>query len=1175
MPSIRVFLFGAPRVERDGEAIHIPRRKSMALLAYLAATGQPHSRDALATMFWPENDQSTARANLRRELSRLKKALGGVEFSTINEQVGFQREAGFYLDIEDYQTRLEDILEQIPEGNGTPGSRSMSICSVELSQAVAIYTGDFMAGFSLPDSPQFDEWQFFQSENLRRSLAEALQRLIRWLTIQGEYEGAIDPARRWLALDSLHEPAHRQLMELYAWSGQQAAALRQYQECVRIFEEELGLAPEEETTALYEAIRTKQFSVPDSSTPQPDLLPGDSPALRPDRPARHNLPFQVGPFIGREEELADIKRLLLDKPDHRLVTVLGPGGIGKTRLAIESARPIVDRFADGVYFAPMAPLNSAENIVFALAESIGFQFYEAENPKQQLLDYLRGKQMLLLVDNFEHLLEGAERLAEILQATPNVKILATSRERLGLTGETLYMIGGMPYPQWTDSAEVLEYEAVKLLIQCVRMLHPDFEPGPEEASAIIRICQLVQGMPLALVLAAGWIEVLSFDEIAAEIAKSLDFLETEMRDVPERQRSVRAVFDYSWKLLTEEQQRAFMKLCVFRGGFTRQAAQAVAGASLRTLLLLVNKSWLQHAVDGHYQIHELLRQYAQEKLSKDETAWHQARTQHSAYYVNLLVEVEGAMKGPGQEQAFGTIAEEFENIRVAWYWLVEQQQVESAVQSILPALFRYCEARARSFELLQLLQAARSALEHNDATANPRVLAKLLTAQAAFFRNVFPVRFEIFGMLIPAEEETLQEAWSLARTAEDLQAMGFWGILLTYLYGRIIDLHQGIERLRQLVSYLRPRNMRWELAFALGQLAQLLEFRFDSVTSSQEIEACAQEALDIFQELSDEREFGYTMRSYGQLRRLQHLYPQAIEYWQVAQEKLQAVGDWAVAADINWQIGDIHLQLGEFEIAFRYYQKMGQIYIEKGYKRTAAHALSKESYEALRYSDIDHARRTRQQSLTYSRQVGDSFNEAWSLWEMGEIYRVMGNYDDARRCYEDAKTILDKFDDRNFYIFYHRGLGDIALVRSDFDDAASQFGESLKQARAADHAWGMSYAFTGLGRAAIGLGDHQAARGHLLEALLHAKRADEHGIALVALGGVAEFLAARDEAERAYEMGTFVVNHHVSWRETKERATAIQELVKASLASDLAAVAQERSRNLNIWGEVDRLMNEL
>ncbi|MEJ2352409.1 MAG: BTAD domain-containing putative transcriptional regulator, partial [Anaerolineales bacterium] len=766
MPSIRVFLFGAPRVERDGEAIHIPRRKSMALLAYLAATGQPHSRDALATMFWPENDQSTARANLRRELSRLKKALGGVEFSTINEQVGFQREAGFYLDIEDYQTRLEDILEQIPEGNGTPGSRSMSICSVELSQAVAIYTGDFMAGFSLPDSPQFDEWQFFQSENLRRSLAEALQRLIRWLTIQGEYEGAIDPARRWLALDSLHEPAHRQLMELYAWSGQQAAALRQYQECVRIFEEELGLAPEEETTALYEAIRTKQFSVPDSSTPQPDLLPGDSPALRPDRPARHNLPFQVGPFIGREEELADIKRLLLDKPDHRLVTVLGPGGIGKTRLAIESARPIVDRFADGVYFAPMAPLNSAENIVFALAESIGFQFYEAENPKQQLLDYLRGKQMLLLVDNFEHLLEGAELLAEILQATPNVKILVTSRERLGLTGETLYMIGGMPYPQWTDSAEVLEYEAVKLLIQCVRMLHPDFEPGPEEASAIIRICQLVQGMPLALVLAAGWIEVLSFDEIAAEIAKSLDFLETEMRDVPERQRSVRAVFDYSWKLLTEEQQRAFMKLCVFRGGFTRQAAQAVAGASLRTLLLLVNKSWLQHAVDGHYQIHELLRQYAQEKLSKDETAWHQARTQHSAYYVNLLVEVEGAMKGPGQEQAFGTIAEEFENIRVAWYWLVEQQQVESAVQSILPALFRYCEARARSFELLQLLQAARSALEHKEATANPRVLAKLLTAQAAFFRNVFPVRFEIFGMLIPAEEETLQEAWSLARTAE-------------------------------------------------------------------------------------------------------------------------------------------------------------------------------------------------------------------------------------------------------------------------------------------------------------------------------------------------------------------------------------------------------------------------
>jgi tetratricopeptide (TPR) repeat protein len=154
-------------------------------------------------------------------------------------------------------------------------------------------------------------------------------------------------------------------------------------------------------------------------------------------------------------------------------------------------------------------------------------------------------------------------------------------------------------------------------------------------------------------------------------------------------------------------------------------------------------------------------------------------------------------------------------------------------------------------------------------------------------------------------------------------------------------------------------------------------------------------------------------------------------------------------------------------------------------------------------------------------------------------------------------------------------LGDIALARNDFTDAGNQFDESLEYARAADHAWGMSYALTGLGRATLRLGDHQTARGHLLEALLHAKKADERGIALVALGGVAEFFAARDKAEQAYEVGTFVANHHVSWQETKKRATAIQEFVKASLAPDLAAAVKERSRNLNIWGEVDRLMTEL
>jgi DNA-binding SARP family transcriptional activator/pimeloyl-ACP methyl ester carboxylesterase len=266
--SLRLSLLGAPQFERDAEILTISRRKTLALLAYLAVTNTPHTREALATLLWPEYDQSRALANLRRELSRLKDSLGEQVLTADRFQVELSPQAGLWLDVAAFQAYLKEGL-----GHTHAQDSDCRECLEAFQEAVALYQGDFMAGFSLPDAPEFDEWQFFQAEGLRRSLTDAIKHLIELHNSQGDYEQAIPYARRWLSLDPLHEPAHRQLMQLYALSGQQSAALRQYQECQRILKEELGVEPEEETQALYKTIKSRKLSLPRLGTAQTPYSP--------------------------------------------------------------------------------------------------------------------------------------------------------------------------------------------------------------------------------------------------------------------------------------------------------------------------------------------------------------------------------------------------------------------------------------------------------------------------------------------------------------------------------------------------------------------------------------------------------------------------------------------------------------------------------------------------------------------------------------------------------------------------------------------------------------------------------------------------------------------------------------------------------------------------------------
>jgi predicted ATPase/DNA-binding CsgD family transcriptional regulator len=440
-----------------------------------------------------------------------------------------------------------------------------------------------------------------------------------------------------------------------------------------------------------------------------------------------NFAFAPTSFIGRSQEIEEIDALL-DDPACRLLTLVGPGGMGKTRLALEAASRKQASFPGGVYCVMLAPLQRPEDILLAVAEAMPFHFQQdTRDWHEQFFDYLRekhDKRQLLLLDNFEHLLDGADSLSEILAATTGLKILVTSREALNLQEEWVRQIGGMSYPEHVNGEPLEDYSAVRLFVDRARRLRGDFDLT-EDRHSVVEICRLVGGMPLAIELAVGWLNMLPPADIVQEIQRSMDILATRSRNLPERHRSIRSVFDQSWRLLSDAERAVFQKLSVFRGGFTREAAEVVAGASLHTMAGLADKSLVSLSADGRCDIHELLRQYGAEQLEAE----HQTAAIQRAYigyYLGMLRRLEGDIKAHRQLAALDTIEAEFENVRSAWQLAVQHGCYE-ALNEAVESLHFFGDMRGRYHEVVSLLRSTLDQFPSGDEYAyfRHRIRARL------------------------------------------------------------------------------------------------------------------------------------------------------------------------------------------------------------------------------------------------------------------------------------------------------------------------------------------------------------------------------------------------------------------------------------------------------------------
>lgn len=928
MAGLSICLFGPIQVLVDGDrAATFTYNKARALLAFLAVEAdRAHQRDALVGLLWPDLPNDAARTNLRQALADLRQAIGDAAASppylhVTRETIQFNAGSAHALDVAAFLD-----LTSACAAHTHRDLKRCSACAARLEQAMALYRGDFLAQFQLADSAPYEEWATLHRERLRVVALENLTHLAASHEQRGALGQAGRAALRQIELEPWREESHRALMRLLALGGQRSAALHQYHVCRRILAHELDALPDKQTTDLFRRIR--------------DGEPIEAVGKLSLNHSAASLPLPPSPLIGREVELAQVREILSD-PKHRLITLHGPGGIGKTRLALAVAAEEADAFEHGVAFVPLDAVQTGEFLAPAILAALNVAMQGQRPPKDQLIAYLRDREILLVLDNFEHLAGEFGLVAELLRHTPRLTVLVTSQIRLALQAEWLFDVRGLSYPPAAHAGDLGQFSAVQLLLQRIQQMRPAAALTAQDVQAAVAICRLAEGMPLAIELAAGAIGTRSLPEVAAALEDGIgDVLETQWRDVAPRHASVLAALEHTWQLLTTAERSVFSRLGVFCGGFVAEAAFEVAGATLEALRALIDKSLLDRESNGRYRMHELVRRFAVEKLTAAGQA-DETECRHLAYLVALVETAEPRLRGAAQAAWLDHLEQEHSNVRAVLTWAVEHDVETAAHLSSL--LWRFWQHGGHFVEGRAWLEAA---LVHQ-SSLSPAVHAQALyalgvllwhqgfyrQARATFEQSVVRWRtlqdraglaygLTMLGMAADYEGDhdhgrrCLEESLALFRTLDDR-----WGLALALFHAGYARAMAGCADARipleeSLALFLGAGN-RWGTALALYGLG-LWAYHQEQFGPAR---AHLHEALAMQREVGDNWLVARTLNFLGEVARSQEAYAQAQQYYLESLALFEALGADGRIPIAQHNLGRVACALGEVEAAVQWFRQ--------------------------------------------------------------------------------------------------------------------------------------------------------------------------------------------------------------------------------------------------------------
>ena len=979
---LNLSLLGPFQAEINGHSIHhLKVQKAKGLLIFLAVeANQIHQREFLMSLLWPDSPLKSAQQNMRQALYLLRKNIGIEDepslFLAERFTISWNPAVPLSLDI----TQFENLAH-----SDNPD---------DWRQVVALYRGHFLADFYIPDSEPFETWAAYKRAVYLDLAQTTMVKLTSHYIVEGKWQDAESIARRLLELDELQETAHRSLIEILARSGRRQEALRQFDTLTQLLKDELGIEPDADTITLVNSIRDGSIVQTANAAPAEFQLS--------EKP-KHNLHYLLTGFIDRDREIPDIETLVTNQ---RLVVLTGAAGIGKTKLCIKVGWNLLELFPDGVWLVELAPVKDPKFIPQAIAAAMGLKEISGRPVEEIVFNVLRESHCLLILDNCEHLIEAAAQTTErILRTCPDVKILASSLEAFKFPGEHQFSVPSLSYPkhrQRIDPSEWEKYDAIRLFAERAKAVSRDFQITEQNFASVTQICQRLDGIPLAIELAAARVNVLSVADIAARLDDRFNLLVGGNRTGAPRHQTLRSLMEWSWDLLTRPEKELLKRLSVFVGGMDLQAVEAAWAwggmddhQPLELLTQLVDKSFVspksQPGKETRYYLLESIQQYAREQLEKIEELEHYQDC-HLAYFNHLGDEAGLHLVGLDQVYYLKIINSELDNIRAALAWAYKVN-IEAGVR-LIASIWRFLH---HGYVIEGEMWLARF-LAQTDKPISPSLKADALYIQARF--NFPP------NASFALARSLLQESLSIYQNLQDQKGiaycLGLLGYLSIYIYSNLNERGNGQRLLHQSLEIFRSLENKLGIAEALNWLGTSKGDR-----NYEEAMIYLEESITLL------REVGPLVETFNVLN-----YMATVSIWH---------GKYQAVLSILDEVKNIQERLGQRENPHTTYNQ-GRVYYRLGDYQSAQENLEK--------------------TIFLSKQTGDHFRQDWALVILGYVFLRMGKLEAAREIFVKSMRRFTKTEMLPGVFFASEGIASLNIVLQKPEKAAKLFAWADKQREA-------------------------------------------------------------------------------------------------------------------------------